>query len=726
MNSILIRTSLILLTVSLFYTASSQCRTLIWSDEFNGATVDETKWEYYTWGWGGGGVQNCYRRANVAVNNGSLKLTAKYDPAVTCDTGGDFSSGFIQTRNRAYWTYGYFEARIKLPASNSTWPAFWMSPQDSVYGDWPRSGEIDIFEARGHNMSRATGNAHWGISRSNKQHQPGHYTFNAGNDGSDWHVYAVEWNPGELKFYIDDIHYHTINDFDQPNATTHPGPFNIDFYLRLNLAVGGNYLNEPWNDANNAIDQLPATMEVDWVKVYENEPDCGPTDPVCELITNGDFSDGTNNWTLYKHNGTDGSLTIQANGFLKLDVITTGTSDWMLALRQSGIALKQGKTYTIEYDAYADAARTGSIIMSRADGTQYCNISQSFTTSPTHYTEQFAMNSADDLIANFNLNVGSTNVDIYVNNISISEDGCIPPCENPNLISNPSFENDFSDWTPRRSVNAQTDFSIVNNSEIDGSQAARIQVNMIDQNYWDVQLLHFDLNYNPNEMYELSFAIKSDQENLQFSYGSNQGGSHVSVFSDSGISTSQWQVVNKIFSANTANTSYLFLNFGYSTGTFYIDNVQIRKICEQDPCNLVVSNINDSGPGSLRDAIECAEDGSTIIINDDLSGDQIVILDTPIQINKNLNLQSNPDFPTYVDASNVTRIFEVDSGLTFNITNVHLIGGQADTGNVMINNGTVNLVGLEVFNSVVNPFSPNSRLAGSGEYILMPDVMIHK
>ncbi len=251
---------------------SANCDFLIWEDEFEGAILDETKWSYQRGGWNGSNVQNCYVDENTTVSEGTLKIIAKYEPGFDCfQSVTDFTSGFIQTKDKIAWTYGYFEARVKVPASNSTWPAFWLSPQEAVYGNWPQSGEIDVFEIKGHDMTKSYGNAHWGESATNKRQEKGTYEF---ADATQWHVYGVEWNEGELKFYIDGEHYHTINDFRAPNATTHPGPFNIEYYIRLNMAVGGDYLTEPHNNANNNLEQLPAVMEVDYVRVYSQRPNC--------------------------------------------------------------------------------------------------------------------------------------------------------------------------------------------------------------------------------------------------------------------------------------------------------------------------------------------------------------------------------------------------------------------------------------------------------------------
>jgi len=397
------------------------CYQQVWSDEFSGNTLDLAKWSYQIGDWNGSNVQNCYKHNNVAVSNGKLQITSKNE-ATTCNgIAHDFTSGFVQTKNVISWTFGYFEARIKVPASNSTWPAFWMSPQNNVYGNWPQSGEIDIFEIKGHDMYTTYGNAHWGLSAGNKRQQKGPYLI---NDASTWHVYGVEWNLGELKFYLDGVHYHTINDFRQPNAGTHPQPFDIDFYLRLNMAVGGDYLEAPWNDANNGIAQLPAVMEVDWVRVYELNTNCTPN-MTCEIIENGGFENNQTNWFLQSASGATGTLSTDNNGYTKINVTNAGTSDWHLALRQTGMLLENGKNYEVSFVAYADAARTANVIVSKANGTQYHYEGINLTDVASPFSFQFTMNATTDANSYFNIGVGSTNVDVYVENISIREVGCI-------------------------------------------------------------------------------------------------------------------------------------------------------------------------------------------------------------------------------------------------------------------------------------------------------------
>ena len=258
------------------------------SDEFNGTSLNTNLWNYYTGGWKDENqqVQNCYtsEEENVNVSGGSLNLVGLYKPGKTC-TGntktGDFTSGFVQTKGKASFKYGYIEARIKMPKNKSTWPGFWMSPSDKQYGEWPNSGEIDIVEAKGSNYKFAASDAHW-RDKNTPAGQPGGHRSRQGvipstkfdtHDTTEWHTYGVKWTEGKLEYFIDGELHHTITEFKNSNSTGNPnGPFDQDFFLRLNLAIGGNYIDAPWNDAHNSVgaaNDFPATMSVDYVRVYE-------------------------------------------------------------------------------------------------------------------------------------------------------------------------------------------------------------------------------------------------------------------------------------------------------------------------------------------------------------------------------------------------------------------------------------------------------------------------
>lgn len=264
----------------------------VWRDEFDGNSLDGTKWTALNGGWKDENqqVRNCYTRSdeNINVSGGSLNLIGLYKPGATCTGGntktGNFTSGFVQTKNKAYFKYGYIEARIKMPKNKSTWPGFWMSPNNSPYGPgWPDWGEIDIVEAKGSNRQFAASDAHW-RDKNTPTGQTGSHRNRQGvipsskfgtNDTTEWHTYGVKWTEGKLEYFIDGELHHTITEFKNSNSTGSPnGPFDQDFFLRLNLAIGGNYIDAPWDDPINSVgaangEGFPATMSVDYVRVYE-------------------------------------------------------------------------------------------------------------------------------------------------------------------------------------------------------------------------------------------------------------------------------------------------------------------------------------------------------------------------------------------------------------------------------------------------------------------------
>lgn len=238
---------------------------LVFADEFNGSSIDGGKWriEASTYGDGGGTFQ-CYSANNVAVTGGNLVLTAR-DESITCPNGStrDYSSGMIRTLGRASWLYGRVEVRAQLPKGQALWPAIWMSPVDRAYGGWPSSGEIDIVEMLGQTPGQIVGTIHWG--NAGNYQKRGQLAYNA-DFSAGFHTYAIEWEPGVVRWYLDGSLYHTSTSADgwfAPGSSSNLAPFDQDFYLKINLAVGGN-----WPGAPDATTPFPAQLKVDWVRIY--------------------------------------------------------------------------------------------------------------------------------------------------------------------------------------------------------------------------------------------------------------------------------------------------------------------------------------------------------------------------------------------------------------------------------------------------------------------------
>ena len=267
---------------------------LVWSDEFDGDALDASKWTHEVNCFGGGNnEQQCYtdRPENTQLADGSLNLIAReesfsgpatweiypgYDPDDTSATR-PYTSGRIVTRGIYSVRYGRIEMRARLPKGQGVWPAFWMLSDDDTYGGWPLSGEIDIMEGFNTGVSdagRVTGATQYGMMWPNYVPMDEHY-HPIDKLTEDFHVYAVEWEADEMRWFIDGDHYMTQRSdawysyiwggqdtgFHVPTSRA---PFDKPFHIILNLAIGGNAVGQAdtdWPDDRR--------FQVDYVRVYQ-------------------------------------------------------------------------------------------------------------------------------------------------------------------------------------------------------------------------------------------------------------------------------------------------------------------------------------------------------------------------------------------------------------------------------------------------------------------------
>jgi beta-glucanase (GH16 family) len=259
-------------------TASRSGWIQVWSDEFDGAAgarLDTTKWRYETadgckegiCGWGNN-EKEYYTDAseNIALNGqGQLMIVARRAPAGrTCHYGAClYTSAKVTTRGKLLAGPGRVEARIKLPAGQGLWPAFWMLGHNSPATRWPECGEIDIMENKGSQPTRTSSALH-GPGYSGDTPFAHVHRLARGTLSDDFHTFAVEWDSLHIRFFVDNTaHYETTRD-----AVAHFGKSVLDqpFFLILNLAVGGHFDGDPRSGAI-----FPATMVVDYVRVYTRQ-----------------------------------------------------------------------------------------------------------------------------------------------------------------------------------------------------------------------------------------------------------------------------------------------------------------------------------------------------------------------------------------------------------------------------------------------------------------------
>lgn len=277
---------------------------LVWSDEFDGKEIDRSKWDFDTgngfydydanqWrsGWGNNELQYYTREPeNASVRDGGLHIRALKESFMGCG----YTSARLKTRKRDgsplfHKTYGRFEFRAKMPTGRGVWPALWMLPQEETYGGWPCSGEIDVLEARGQEPNKVLGTLHFGSRWPANVHAGGEVVLPGGGTIADFHVYAVEWEPGEIRWLLDGRTFATrtfwwtsrkadggkgVNPSGEADVAPWPAPFDRPFFLVMNVAVGGQFLGNPDKST-----PFPAEMVVDYVRVYDKVDGYGKVPP---------------------------------------------------------------------------------------------------------------------------------------------------------------------------------------------------------------------------------------------------------------------------------------------------------------------------------------------------------------------------------------------------------------------------------------------------------------
>ena len=248
-------------------TAQTSYNKLVWADEFNYPGLpDSTKWSYDKGngcpdicGWGNNELQyyTWNRSENARVENGHLIIETRKEDF----EGSKYTSARLVSKNKGDWKYGRFEIKAKLPAGRGMWPALWMLPTKWVYGGWPKSGEIDIMEHVGYWPDSLFGTVHTDAYNGMIGTQKSKSVLTK-DMASSFHLYAIEWTAGKIAFFVDGIKY---NEFENDNRGSSGWPFDQEFHLLLNIAIGGN-----WGGKYGVDDAMfPQKMIVDYVRVHQ-------------------------------------------------------------------------------------------------------------------------------------------------------------------------------------------------------------------------------------------------------------------------------------------------------------------------------------------------------------------------------------------------------------------------------------------------------------------------
>jgi beta-glucanase (GH16 family) len=249
------------------YSGCEQGYKLVWSDEFSDDKLDMSKWEYMIGdgtkynlpsGWGNNESQ-FYRAENAIIENDNLVIIAKKENYLN----KKYTSARIRSLNKGDWKYGRIEFRAKFPSGQGIWSAIWMLPSDNLYGGWAASGEIDIVEHLGHENKIVHGTLHYGGTWPENTSTAAAFTRSKNSFSDDFHLFAMEWEEGIIKWFVDDSLYQTQTSWYSGNAKF-PAPFDQRFHLLINVAVGGN-----WPGPADGTTLFPQKLEVDYIRVYQ-------------------------------------------------------------------------------------------------------------------------------------------------------------------------------------------------------------------------------------------------------------------------------------------------------------------------------------------------------------------------------------------------------------------------------------------------------------------------
>lgn len=442
---------------------------LVWEENFDGDSLDTTNWNFepHEVGWVNHESQRyvdeeennsaAFADKNVIVQDGYLVLQAhKY-----VDEFGkvSYTSGRINTQYKNDFLYGRFEARLKVPYDNAFLPAFWMMPtEEGLYGQWPKCGEIDIMEVLGQATDTSYATIHYGEPHTESQ---GSKKLDGGDFSKEFHVFACEWDPGEVRFYVDGELILTENDWFTKKIgygeVTYPAPFDQPFYMILNLAVGGTWPGDPDPDGEFGDN---AQMVVDYVRVYQkSEYDTNVEKPIKEVtfkepdesgnyLNNGDFSeaealDDTTDWFFLTAGSGKASASIHDNE-IQIDTEKPGELDYSVQLVQPGMPMIKGNVYRLSFDAYADEERTMKTAVTAPDVSwiRYLEDTQiTVGTEKETFTFEFEMHDEDDANGRVEFNMGNqpSSATLHISNVRLEVIDTFDIGESRHILPNGNF-----------------------------------------------------------------------------------------------------------------------------------------------------------------------------------------------------------------------------------------------------------------------------------------------
>ncbi|WP_058486695.1 carbohydrate binding domain-containing protein [Defluviitalea phaphyphila] len=610
--------------------------TLVWADEFDGTGeninengIDLSKWgfqegtgeQYGLVGWGNN-EQQYYRKENAFIEDGKLIIEARKEDF----NGMNYTSSRLFTANTFTKKYGRFEARIKLPEGQGFWPAFWLLPKEEAYGGWAASGEIDIMEVKGRIPNEVMGTIHYGGSWPNNVYNGGKYVFPDNQDITDFHEYAIEWEPGEIRWYVDDNLYLTLNNWyseNENNAAKYsfPAPFNQEFYIILNLAIGGNFdggLLPP-------DDLFPARMEVDYVRVYEltgreYKKTIEPTIQKEELPEDSKLPLEDGNWiydvnyeqsfTIVDDNakplddkywnlvyapefGGKASISVDKldnSNFAKIDIQNGGNQNYSVQLIQN-VTLGKGRIYKLSFDAKASSPRSINVKLGSGADRGWMLYSKdkkiSLTDELKTYELIFMMDKDTDTKARLEFNLGLDTNSVWIGNVNLKEvdylfdeEALKEPLPDGNHIYNGTFDQGY--------IHSMTFWDFISNNSkanasVDDDYKLKVSIENTGNNPDSIKMIQKGIELKNDIEYKVIFdAYSTIDRPIKIEIENSNSDKYLDEIVNLSQQIKTYELTFTMPKDDIVTFEFLMGKFAEITDTkphdIYIDNVKLIKI----------------------------------------------------------------------------------------------------------------------------------------------------
>ncbi len=543
-----------------------------------------------------------------------------YIPGADLDIGGssapassdrEITSGRITTQGKHDFTYGRFETRMKVPYGKGYLPAFWlMATNENFYGQWPKCGEIDICEVMGQNVNKSYHTIHYGYnSGTGHKENQGTKVQTDVSYADDFHEFAVEWDPGLITWYVDGEKVYETRDWytgtDDNNQITYPAPFDQNFYIILNLAVGGSWVGYPDESVYEVMNDQ--NFEVDYVRVYQKSQEeyarleSEAKKPVAEektfrapdesgnYVVNGDFSqsitfegadgDITDNFKLHLESDGEGTTYEINDGEITIYPAAEGSQNYSVQLKQPDIAMYKGWEYELSFDARATEDRDIVVDIEGPDrswGRYLADTIVSLTTESNSYILSFIMNEQSDTngCLEFNLGKLGSTAAVTLSNIrlthksgeEIKEENLKVIRPDGNYVYNGSFdqgEKRLGNW---EFAEEDAEFITVDNA----GGARQLKVTVPEGK--TVTVSQGKLAPIVRGKYEVSLDVRSEDGNGEFVV--DAAGNVITVAAGADMATFSKKI--DVTEDKDREASYISLTFD-KAGTYYVDNVSITE-----------------------------------------------------------------------------------------------------------------------------------------------------